>query len=137
MPACAIQNCPRPSRSRGWCVPHYTRWWKHGDPLGGQVPGDEKLRWLLANYQADPDGPCVVWPYPLDMNGYGQAIFVDGRYRRPHSYATELRDGPAPQGMEAVHGSCHNPACILHVRWGTHAENMADMIRDRTTRRYR
>lgn len=33
MSACAIEDCERPSRARGWCVMHYQRWQTHGDPM--------------------------------------------------------------------------------------------------------
>lgn len=138
---CSIDGCDRPGTRRGWCTTHYGRWLRHGDPLKVLplpvvLRHTERLNWLLANYRADPDGPCVVWPYPTDSMGYG-CIKIDGRYLRTHVYAVELRDGPRPEGMEAIHGPCHNRACIIHVRWGTHAENMADMIRDGTSRRHR
>lgn len=29
---CAFADCEKPSRKRGWCVGHYTRWLQHGDP---------------------------------------------------------------------------------------------------------
>lgn len=29
---CSIEGCERPSRKRGWCSTHYTRWRRHGDP---------------------------------------------------------------------------------------------------------
>jgi len=29
---CIIENCDKPQRGRGWCMMHYTRWKKHGDP---------------------------------------------------------------------------------------------------------
>lgn len=29
---CAIENCPKPARARGWCEGHYRRWKRHGNP---------------------------------------------------------------------------------------------------------
>lgn len=31
--ACAIEDCPAPSLTRGWCSKHYQRWLNNGDPL--------------------------------------------------------------------------------------------------------
>lgn len=30
--SCGIPECPRPFYARGWCVTHYRRWQRHGDP---------------------------------------------------------------------------------------------------------
>jgi hypothetical protein len=35
---CSIAGCGKPQRSRGWCAMHYTRWFRHGDPLD-KAPG--------------------------------------------------------------------------------------------------
>lgn len=32
---CLIDGCTNNAQSRGWCSKHYTRWLRHGDPLGG------------------------------------------------------------------------------------------------------
>ncbi len=32
-PTCSIEGCDAPRRQREWCRKHYTRWWRHGDPL--------------------------------------------------------------------------------------------------------
>lgn len=42
---CAVGSCGRAAERRGWCVMHYKRWRRHGDPLwepprrGCSVPG--------------------------------------------------------------------------------------------------
>ena len=40
--SCAIAGCERSAVKRGWCIPHYKRWQRHGDPLAGasfRTPG--------------------------------------------------------------------------------------------------
>lgn len=91
------------------------------------------MAFALAHAHDPQDDPCVLWPFG-QSKGYG-VIEVDGRSRYAHNYVTELRDGPAPVGMEAIHGPCHNRLCIIHSRWGTRADNMADTIRDGTSQR--
>lgn len=33
MSKCAVEDCDRDARTRGWCLKHYKRWLVHGDPL--------------------------------------------------------------------------------------------------------
>ena len=52
-PRCSIEGCERASRARGWCLAHYRKWQRHGDPLAGVRPSwrrwtDEENRQLLA-----------------------------------------------------------------------------------------
>lgn len=32
MHACSVEDCTKPSFSRGWCQNHYGAWYRHGDP---------------------------------------------------------------------------------------------------------
>ena len=50
---CVIDGCGRGEAARGWCSPHYYRWGKFGDPLGGQ--------------------PVRAWGPPKTVDGYCQA----------------------------------------------------------------
>jgi hypothetical protein len=33
---CLVPSCERDAQKRGWCKPHYLRWWRYGDPLAGR-----------------------------------------------------------------------------------------------------
>lgn len=35
---CAVEGCGKRATSRGWCGAHYSRWFRHGDPLAGKYP---------------------------------------------------------------------------------------------------
>lgn len=35
---CTVPGCGGRHYARGWCHPHYGRWYRHGDPLGGSPP---------------------------------------------------------------------------------------------------
>jgi hypothetical protein len=35
-PQCSIEGCENKARVRGFCNTHYTRWRRHGNPLGGR-----------------------------------------------------------------------------------------------------
>lgn len=39
---CSIPDCGKPAYGHGWCSAHYSRWYRHGDPLaGGSSPTDD------------------------------------------------------------------------------------------------
>lgn len=81
---------------------------------------------------------CVEWPGARHRQGHG-VIRVDGKPHRTHRLALQIVSGLDGEGLEAIHGSCHNPSCMNvlggHVRWGTHSENMMDRVRDLTANR--
>lgn len=86
-----------------------------------------------ANYRGDD---CLEWPYARGTNGYGH-VHVDGITTTAHRVVLTLHRGDPPDPtLEAVHAPivCHNPGCVnpRHLRWATHAENMADTIIDGT-----
>ncbi len=42
---CTVEDCDKPSRTRGWCSMHYNRWIRNGDPalryrLQEKIPDD-------------------------------------------------------------------------------------------------
>ena len=70
---CSVPDCESPARRRGWCHRHYTRWWRHGDPMADfsqksspcSVEGCEKVSaargWCQSHYarwldHGDPTG---------------------------------------------------------------------------------
>lgn len=119
---CSIENCRRPSLSRGWCGLHYQRWYKHGDPLTpGRLPRPAAER--LANKTIkQPDG-CWQWTGSGNSDGYSQIQF-GGRNVYVHRLAYELANGPIPAGMQIDH-RCFNRRCVNpeHLRPTTAKQN--------------
>lgn len=85
---CKHDGCTNPIRGRGWCITHYERWRRHGDPsiTKSSTPGRQRPKglpaWLdldrLANTVPDEhwyrQAPCQGTPTALwfpDNGGYG------------------------------------------------------------------
>lgn len=118
---CTIEGCDRPLRARGWCITHWARWRRHGDPLklvrSVAVGSYEERFWAKV---ARTDIGCWNWLAAANELGYGR--FEE---RAAHRVAYELLSGPIAEGLELDH-LCRNPSCVRpdHLEPVTHAENM-------------
>ena len=75
MTTCRIEGCDRPVKARGWCLMHWQRWWRHGEP-GGADPLYQKR----GDQCAAPD--CLE---AVDCGGYCKTHYNrQTRYRRFH-----------------------------------------------------
>lgn len=142
MRVCSVSECDRPVRRRGWCHIHYMRWYRHGDPLAevvAQKPRgmseSEAFAWYMPGNPPPPD-QCWDWTGGvLASYGYGR-FYLDGKRQvRAHVASYRIHHGPT-NGLSVLH-SCDRPICVqpAHLRLGTQAENMAEMVeRDRHPR---
>jgi hypothetical protein len=131
---CSVAGCNRPARAKGWCLPHYKRARRWGDPLGSAVVP------LVERFVAKVDrrGPDECWPWTSTLDGDGYGVISVGRGSsnvRAHRLAyflavgpTELtldhrchtRDLSCPGGPTCPHRRCANPA---HLEPTTRADN--------------
>lgn len=121
---CAIDGCDRPHKARGWCVVHYERWRRHGDPTAGQGTTE----YILGKVDVRASDEC--WPFASSaINRSGHVmVWRRGRMVLAHRLVYELQVGPIPDGMVVMH-RCDNPPCanwVRHLVLGTVAENNLD-----------
>jgi len=134
---CSIDGCEKPVAALGWCMLHYKRWRRHGDVFGGSTFQGEPEKYLnevVLQYEGDD---CLNWPFCRASSGYG-LIKRNGKYERVHRLVCEHAHGASPSEQSAAHncGKGHL-GCVApkHIRWDTHAGNMADTAIHGTSKR--
>ena len=121
--------------TRGWCGPHYQRWRRTGDPLGGgpdrcgSTSTDEEAL-QAGGWIVTPRG-CWEWQSATKPEGYGK-LGHKGVSWLAHRLAYQTWVGPIPEGFLIRH-RCDNPPCInpAHLTPGRHKENAGDAVRRR------
>lgn len=121
---CSVAGCERTAVARTWCLPHYKRWQRWGDPTGSKPTALERF-WA----KVDKDGPggCWIWTSTRNHRGYGLFRDIPARQVATHRYSYMLHKGEIPEGLFVCH-TCDNPPCCNpdHLWLGTHLENMRD-----------
>lgn len=126
--------------ARGWCGPHYKRWYRHGDPLAPinrRAPrgasADERLRYVGWTVVQRRPGltPCWEWKGLRDPAGYGR-VWDGERVVAAHRLARATWATPLAEDEFGCH-RCDNPPCIRpdHVFSGDEGSNAADMVTKR------
>ena len=135
---CTIEDCSKPIIAKGLCRNHYQRMRRHGDPHKGV--GTEHglpLGFIKEAIKTKNKINCIVFPYSLDADGYGQ-VWYKGTRRVAHRLALTLFSGsPTDSKLLALHRPlvCHNTSCVNphHIYWGNYTQNALDKKLDGTT----
>lgn len=110
---CSIDACENPVYARGWCLPHYGRWRRKGDPNYKHKPprrGEAVRFWAFV----DKTPTCWLWTGSTTGSGYGKFWRDDGSTCSAHRLAYELLVGPIPDGAELDHvrERCTSRHCV-------------------------
>lgn len=102
--ACSVGGCEKPRIARGWCVMHYSRWKRHGDPLVKTRPKSES--------------PCSI--EGCERERYGRMDVCNMHYKRFNRNGTYEK---VKVKKICTVGDCGSPAygrgmCNVHwKRW--------------------
>lgn len=129
---CVVEGCPKPKWMRVYCVAHYKKWLRYGDPLTGKtkVQGSAEDR-FWAKVDRHGADECWEWTAHRQRQGYGQFAMDRGgtrwRTEMAHRVALEFSGVEVPADRLACH-HCDNPPCCnpAHLYVGTHGDNARD-----------
>lgn len=126
---CSINGCGKPSKQKGWCWGHYSRWRRHGNPVEGGTVRGEPARYINETVLTFTGDECLIWPFNRSSNGRGMA-WIDGRMVLVHRHVCEAVHGDAPSVTHEAAHVCgrgdHGCVSPHHVRWKTKTQNEAD-----------
>lgn len=107
---CEIEGCDKKHLARGWCRPHYQRWYHSDAFIRKLLQTQEQRFWSKVDKGAEPDS-CWLWTAATTNGGYGLFRW-DGKMQLAHRVAYEMAYGTLPSGLELDH-RCHSyaPTC--------------------------
>lgn len=124
---CSEPGCASPAKCRGRCQPHYDRARNRGEIALRPCAGRGARAAFLREHMASDTNDCILWPFALDSDGYGQ-MNVAGVSMTASRAMCILAHGepPFPEAQSAHR--CTNHACVTpnHLRWATVSDNHAD-----------
>lgn len=127
---CTIEGCAEIHYSLGYCLSHYRKLKRHGDPLAHAAKTTFEER-FWSRVEKAADDKCWLWTGRTEISGYGE-ISHKGKEEKAHRASWFLAYGAFPETC-LLH-SCDNRLCVnpAHLREGTRQDNAADMVaRDR------
>lgn len=129
---CSIPNCKQKHWGKGYCSKHYQRWKRLGNPLARKAVSPIS-KWLKDHCCWEGD-ECLIWPFSIRANGYGQCPNYFGVGQGAHRNICFMAHGAPPTPKHEAAHSCRARACANpnHVSWKTAKANRKDKLRDDT-----
>lgn len=118
MKTCSV--CPSPHHAIGYCIAHYRRLKRHGDPFGGKGERRREDFWSFVDV-----GDCWEWTGPTSVGGYGKIRWACFEESYTHRVSWTMLVTAIPPGMFIDH-LCRNRKCCNpdHLEVVTHQTNM-------------
>lgn len=125
---CSVEGCENKLRAKGFCISHYWRMKRYGDPLAGNTYIGEPRKFYEETVLAYEGDECLIWPYA--KGGRAARLSQNGRLQVvPRMVCEAVNGSPPTPDHEAAH-ECGNGhlGCVTkrHLSWKTSAENAAD-----------
>ena len=130
--ACSVDDCGAQVRASGYCMAHYKRWKRWGDPNIKRpvTPAPERFWRNVEKSGPTPEGrpglgACWVWTAGRISTGYGCFSITKWTKALAHRWAYESEVGPIPDGLVIDH-LCRNRLCVRpsHLEPVTGEENL-------------
>lgn len=131
---CAFPGCDNPKSpkaAQGLCSSHY--WQLHkGRELTPLSYRRNRCEPWLEDHAAYEGDDCLIWPFARDKKSGMPAVKYKGKQGPATRVMCELAHGKPPTPRHEAAHSCGkgHEGCIhpKHLRWATHAENIADQL---------
>jgi hypothetical protein len=75
LPKCSIEDCERRASVKGLCAGHYSRWYRHGDPLAGRASKVQRVKGTPGRRSRNTGGYIVVH-FPEHPNAHPSSGYV-------------------------------------------------------------
>lgn len=126
MKVCAVSECLSKHYSLTYCIKHYRRFKRWGDPE--KTISHEPLAERAKRY-VERRGSCLIWTGGISKNGYA-LVGLAGKSALAHRALWEEMHGELPARTEIDH-ICHNRACVNleHLRPVSKVQNQQNRYR--------